>query len=581
MNNILDRENTIRPSPITISSVVPGDRQAVINWTDPNEDFNYVDVSWVSGKTTGKSFTKDTNKSTEIIQEGVENLTVTGLSNGTNYSFTFVTVDNQGMESSPITATITPQDLSSPDAVAATAYYYSEPDGIVVSWTDPSDSDFDHVMITWSPGGATGVIVPGGTGSYLITGLDIYNTNYDFTLVGVDDDGNQSSAVTVSVPLLDIIPPGKAILTGLSSGYSTITLDWTDPGDSDLDYIRVDWTPNTGSQNVAAGTETVTITGLSNSTEHTITVVSVDTSGNEQPVTFIAKVDAALTYYFVYTAAELDQVRNDLSGYHIIMEDIDLSGYSPWTNIGSYPSPGFTGTLQGVGHVITGLTLSGSFTGLFGFIDGGSVKNVNIDGFSGTGGSGVGAIAGAINNGAVISDCHVRGVISGANALGGLVGLGSGNSSTISRCSVDVTINGNGQAIGGLAGTFRGTLTDSYARGTISNTGTFMPYTGGLFGNISTDNTSVINCYASVSITCAITGAQGGLGIETATPDPTITGAYYDIEALPDDSGLGTLLPTVDMKNQATYTGWDFTDTWGIDPLINDGYPYLRSNLLY
>ncbi len=32
------------------------------------------------------------------------------------------------------------------------------------------------------------------------------------------------------------------------------------------------------------------------------------------------------------------------------------------------------------------------------------------------------------------------------------------------------------------------------------------------------------------------------------------------------------------MKTQGTFTNWNFTTTWEIDPDINDGYPHLQSN---
>ncbi|MFW6025149.1 MAG: hypothetical protein ACOCRX_02295 [Candidatus Woesearchaeota archaeon] len=42
------------------------------------------------------------------------------------------------------------------------------------------------------------------------------------------------------------------------------------------------------------------------------------------------------------------------------------------------------------------------------------------------------------------------------------------------------------------------------------------------------------------------------------------------------DGDEGTLLIDAQMKQQALYNNWDFENIWGIDPNINDGYPYLR-----
>lgn len=39
------------------------------------------------------------------------------------------------------------------------------------------------------------------------------------------------------------------------------------------------------------------------------------------------------------------------------------------------------------------------------------------------------------------------------------------------------------------------------------------------------------------------------------------------------DGGAGKT--TEEMKQQAIYTGWDFENTWSIDALKNEGYPYL------
>jgi len=38
---------------------------------------------------------------------------------------------------------------------------------------------------------------------------------------------------------------------------------------------------------------------------------------------------------------------------------------------------------------------------------------------------------------------------------------------------------------------------------------------------------------------------------------------------------LSPLTPA-QMTQQSSYTGFDFTNTWAIDPAINNGYPYLR-----
>ena len=72
-------------------------------------------------------------------------------------------------------------------------------------------------------------------------------------------------------------------------------------------------------------------------------------------------------YIGIYTAEDLDNVRNDLNGKYILMNDLDLAG-AAFVPIGSSDEP-FTGIFNGNGHVISGLIVDGSYdyAGLFGY----------------------------------------------------------------------------------------------------------------------------------------------------------------------------------------------------------------------
>lgn len=106
----------------------------------------------------------------------------------------------------------------------------------------------------------------------------------------------------------------------------------------------------------------------------------------------------------ISTATELIALANgDLSGEYILTKDIDLSerDFSP---IGSASAP-FTGTFDGNGHVISGLTLNSnkSYQGLFG-VNNGTIRRVSLDSSCSISGSSfVGAIAG--KNYGTIEDC--------------------------------------------------------------------------------------------------------------------------------------------------------------------------------
>jgi hypothetical protein len=74
----------------------------------------------------------------------------------------------------------------------------TEGDGqVVLTWTDPADSDFNHVTISWSPadGISQPVTVNKGVQTETITGLE-NGTLYTFTVKTVDGDSNTSTGVT-------------------------------------------------------------------------------------------------------------------------------------------------------------------------------------------------------------------------------------------------------------------------------------------------------------------------------------------------------------------------------------------------
>ncbi len=57
---------------------------------------------------------------------------------------------------------------------------------IILSWTEPPDTDFAGVEITYTPGGETALELPKGTVKQEITNLD-NNTLYEFTIKTIDD----------------------------------------------------------------------------------------------------------------------------------------------------------------------------------------------------------------------------------------------------------------------------------------------------------------------------------------------------------------------------------------------------------
>ena len=142
-----------------------------------------------------------------------------------------------------------------------------------------------------------------------------------------------------------------------------------------------------------------------------------------------------------------EAVQKDMTLNCTLADNIDLTG-KDWTPIGTSFGNSYTGTFDGNGKTITGLTVTGSdrYTGLFGFIKG-TVKNVVLTEINITSGTFVGGVAGW-SFGGNIENCSVSGSVSGSD-VGGVVGYQQGGS--ITGCSSSATVKGT-QRAGGVAG---------------------------------------------------------------------------------------------------------------------------------
>ncbi len=215
-------------------------------------------------------------------------------------------------------------------------------------------------------------------------------------------------------------------------------------------------------------------------------------------------------YIGIYTAEDLDNIRNDLSGKYILMNNIDLSSYENWNPIGSEDNP-FTGELDGNGYVIKNFNLNDEYVdgniryvGLFGKISNATVKAVLMEDISvnliGDSDSktvyAFGAAAGSASN-STINGCAVSGKINAEYfsrlRVCGIVG--STYFCTLSNCAnyadIDIEISNSSTLlkVGGVAADLRySPLTESCNYGDITISGTDVLkngefYIGGIYGD--------------------------------------------------------------------------------------------------
>lgn len=213
----------------------------------------------------------------------------------------------------------------------------------------------------------------------------------------------------------------------------------------------------------------------------------------------------------VWTAEDLDDVRDNLSAAYVQMADIDLADYDNWDPIGKSGAE-FTGTYDGNGFTISNLTVNRPAeddASLFGRLNYAEIKNVTLINADVTGNATTASLAGYCRYNVMISNCHAIGVtVTGSGSrVGGLVGEIRDSSSIVNSSAIDIDVTGV-NLIGGLVGwnIVDCSVIDSHASGVLTATAWGV---GGLVG--CTWNAVVENSSAHVDITAKEWAATGGL----------------------------------------------------------------------
>lgn len=149
---------------------------------------------------------------------------------------------------------------------------------LVLTWTNPADVDFDHVVVAGASIPSENITV--GNQTATITGLT-NGTTYTVKVQTVDTAGNVSAGAEVSGTPEKKDTTAPAEVTGLkaTAGNGQLVLTWTNPADADFDHAAITGAAITLS-NITMGNQTATITGLTNGTAYTVKVQTVDTTGN-------------------------------------------------------------------------------------------------------------------------------------------------------------------------------------------------------------------------------------------------------------------------------------------------------------
>lgn len=208
---------------------------------------------------------------------------------------------------------------------------------------------------------------------------------------------------------------------------------------------------------VSGATLTAAFDGIANA--------EIDVSTIENKDYIVATDENNNTTYVTYTESGLlawnTYAQTNTETNLVLGNDITLplaeGETSNWTSVGTETTP-YTGTVDGNGYSITGLTINQTVdnAGFIGYLNGGTIKNLTMKGLSVSNtGNNTGGLVG-YKTGGTIEFCRVEsGTVNGTTNVGGLVGLQY--KGYIIACSNAANVNGSGN-LGGIAGTLSSTV---------------------------------------------------------------------------------------------------------------------------
>ena len=308
----------------------------------------------------------------------------------------------------------------------------------------------------------------------------------------------------------------------------------------------------------------------------------IDAEAEKASPTIVSETETIQASRTITTAAQLVSFANlvnagsNRSDVVTLANNIDMSSYSSFTPIGKSSSYSFKGTFNGNGFAITGLTVNGGSydRGLFGYLEGATIKNLIIQGGSVTGNGGYSAagFAGSAKNSS-FSYCYnfgttITSASSGATTIGGIVGYSTNNS--ISSCYNTGTVKTASGATticaGGICGIVdTGSINYCTNKGAITagTTSSDYSYAGGAFGKMIDGSLSHFVNYGAIKAYAKENSSSGNITI-----NETSVGEHGDKVS----AGLGTSkVTTVDKQ---AYVG-------GIGGLMEAGTATEMVNLDY
>ena len=270
------------PGAATAVTAVGGNAQASVSWTAPASNGGSAITGYVVTPFIGAA------AQTPVNVGNVTSTVVTGLANGTAYTFRVATTNALGTGAqSAASAPATPQPTvpAAPTAVTAAGGNTQ----VAVAWTAPADNGGSAItgyVVTPFIGAAPQTPVNVGiVTSTTVTGLT-NGTAYTFRVAAVNavGTGTQSAASNAATPQTPATVPGAPTGVTATAGAGSAQVSWTAPasngGSPVTSYVVTPFIGAAPQTPLTVGnTTSTTVFGLTNGTAYTFTVAAVNLVG--------------------------------------------------------------------------------------------------------------------------------------------------------------------------------------------------------------------------------------------------------------------------------------------------------------
>ena len=235
-------QQTQRAAPAKLSGVTAtaGNREVTLAWTNPN-DFAITHYDYRQSTDGGENWGGWQNLIT-----GSNSHTVTGLSNGTTYSFQVRANSLIGSGEASDTVTATPSgppaapDLRADPGDGKVRLYWANLNDATITKFQYRKRITDRAPITWDPDWGDISGSDASTKEHTVSSLT-NGTGYTFEARAINDDGEGDSASIAATPTVADTTPNQMsnvqhVVTNVNNGVGgTVEFTWDDPGDDQLD----------------------------------------------------------------------------------------------------------------------------------------------------------------------------------------------------------------------------------------------------------------------------------------------------------------------------------------------------------